>query len=107
MEYMEMLTEEDPERYKAQFAKYIENDIEADGVEDMWKECHSNIRESPKYEKEPDQGITHKREGNKITSSNGNSYTRAIKRSKAQRMDRVKQKMATAKAKLLAAGDAM
>lgn len=101
-EYMEMLQEEDPERYKVQFAKFIENDIEPDGVEEMYRECHKKIRENPKYEKKADAGITNKREGNKITTSNGNTYTRAIKRSYLQRKDRVKQKKETAVKKMMA-----
>merc|ERR1719387_2537817 len=48
-EYMEMLQEEDPEKYKVQFAKFIENDIEPDGVEEMYKETHKKIRENPVY----------------------------------------------------------
>merc|ERR1711964_835732 len=66
-EYMEMLQEEDPERYKVQFSKFIENDIEADGIEDMYKECHEKIRESPAFEKdERTVLISHKIEGNKV-----------------------------------------
>jgi len=48
-EYMELLEEEDPERYQAQFAQYIENEIEGDGLEDMYKEAHEKIRESPEH----------------------------------------------------------
>jgi large subunit ribosomal protein L5e len=102
-EYMEMLQEEDPERYKVAFSSFIENDIEADGVEDMYKECHSKIREDPKFTKKENSGITNKRTGNKITTSNGTSYTRMIKLSKEQRKARVAQKLATVRAKLLAA----
>jgi len=101
-EYMEMLQEEDPERYQMQFAKYIENDIEPDGVEDMYKATHAAIRENPKFEKTPDSGIKNVRAGNKITTSNGNSYTRLQKLSLQQRKDRVKQKMASAAQRMLA-----
>jgi len=48
-EYMELLEEEDPDRYQAQFSKYIEEEIEGDGLEDMWTEVHSKIREDPEY----------------------------------------------------------
>merc|ERR1711918_137405 len=58
-EYVEMLMEEDQERYKAQFAKLIGNDIESDAIEDMYRECFSKIRESPDYEKVESKGITH------------------------------------------------
>jgi len=48
-EYMELLEEEDPDRYQVQFAKYIEEEIEGDSLEDMWTEVHSKIREDPEY----------------------------------------------------------
>ena len=48
-EYMELLEEEDPDRYQAQFAKYIEEDIEGDALEEMWTKVHEAIRESPEH----------------------------------------------------------
>jgi len=48
-EYMELLEEEDPERYQTQFAKFIEKEIEGDGLEDMYKEAHTKIREDPEH----------------------------------------------------------
>merc|ERR1711920_546426 len=95
-EYMEMLQEEDPERYKVAFSKYIENDIEPDGVEEMYKECHSKIRENPKFEKKESAGITNTRNGNNIKTSNGTSSPRAQKMSYKQRKDRVRQKLMSA-----------
>jgi len=102
-EFMEMLQEEDPERYKVHFAKFIENDIEPDGLEDLYKECHSKIRENPKFEKKESAGITNTRTGNKITTSNGTSYTRLQKMSMKQRKDKVRQKLESARQKLMAA----
>jgi large subunit ribosomal protein L5e len=99
-EYVEMLQEEDQERYKIQFAKIIENDIEADGMEDMYRECHTAIRENPVFEKAEDQGITNKVEGNKTTPSTGDSYTRLRKMSYKQKKDRVKQKIQSAQMKM-------
>jgi len=49
-EYMELLEEEDPERYQSQFAKFIEKELEGDGLEDMYKEAHEKIRENPEFE---------------------------------------------------------
>lgn len=102
-EYMEMLQEEDPERYKVAFSKFIENDIEPDGVEDMYKECHEKIRENPKFVKKEHSGIVNTRTGNKITTSNGTTYTRAQKMSNKQRKDRVRQKLQSAREKVMAA----
>lgn len=49
-EYMELLEEEDPDRYQSQFAKYIEKEIEGDALEEMYQEAHTKIREDPEYE---------------------------------------------------------
>ena len=46
-EYMEYLEEEDNTKYKAQFASYLENDIEADGLEELYESVHEKIREDP------------------------------------------------------------
>ncbi|KAL2759094.1 hypothetical protein ACRALDRAFT_1062152 [Sodiomyces alcalophilus JCM 7366] len=46
-EYMELLADDDEERYNSQFQKYIEDDIDADGVEDLYAEAHAAIREDP------------------------------------------------------------
>jgi large subunit ribosomal protein L5e len=50
-EYMELLEEEDPDRYQTQFAKFIEKEIEGDALEDLYKEVHEKIREDPEHEK--------------------------------------------------------
>jgi large subunit ribosomal protein L5e len=51
-EYMETLADDDEERYKSQFQGYIDDDVEADGLEDLYAEAHKAIREDPfkKYE---------------------------------------------------------
>lgn len=53
-EYMETLADDDEERYKSQFVKYIEDDVEADALEDLYTEAHAAIRADPckKYESE-------------------------------------------------------
>merc|ERR1712060_491002 len=48
-EYMELLEEEDPERYATQFAKYIEKEIEGDSLEEMYQSAHTKIREDPSF----------------------------------------------------------
>jgi len=48
-EYMELLEEEDPERYQTQFAKFIEKELEGDGLEEMYTEAHKKIREDPSF----------------------------------------------------------
>jgi len=46
-EYMEYLEDEDNTKYQAQFAKYLENDLEADGLEELYEGVHEKIREDP------------------------------------------------------------
>lgn len=46
-EYMETLADDDEERYKSQFQGYIDDDVEADGIEEMYTEAHAAIREDP------------------------------------------------------------
>lgn len=52
-EYMETLADDDEERYKSQFSQYIDDDLEADGVEEIYSEAHARIREDP-FMKDPD-----------------------------------------------------
>merc|ERR1712228_747029 len=46
-EYMEYLEEEDNQKYKEHFSSYIENDVEADGLEELYESVHEKIREDP------------------------------------------------------------
>lgn len=51
-EYMETLADDDEERYRSQFQKYIDDDVEAEALEDLYTDAHKAIREDPfkKYE---------------------------------------------------------
>jgi len=46
-EYMRLLSTENPTKYAQQFKQYIAKGIDADGLEDMYKEAHKKIRENP------------------------------------------------------------
>jgi large subunit ribosomal protein L5e len=46
-EYAENLEEEEPEKYKRQFAKYFENNINPTELEELIPEVHEKIRENP------------------------------------------------------------
>jgi len=46
-EYMSTMADEEPEKYQAHFAKFIEAGVEADDMEDLYKEVHANIRANP------------------------------------------------------------
>jgi len=104
-EYMEMLQEEDPTKYEAHFSKFLENDIDADKMEDMYTEAHSKIREDPEAKPAGKKGITWERKGNKVTSSDGKDVTRSCKLSLKQRRAKVASKIAAAQAKMMAAAD--
>lgn len=54
-EYMETLADDDEERYKSQFFGYIDDEIEADGLEELYQEAHKAIREDP-WKKDEDAG---------------------------------------------------
>merc|ERR1712137_75998 len=89
-EYMEMLQEDDEDRYQEQFAKYIENDIGPDDLEEMYEKAHEAIREDP----EPQ--LTEKQD----------SYPKhkKAKMSLSQKRDRIRQKIASYKKKVAAEG---
>merc|ERR1719258_697407 len=97
---MEMMAEDDATKYEAHFSKYLENDIDADKIEDMYTEAHKKIRENPDFSPKAKKNISWSRKGNKVTSSDGKDVTRSMK----QRKEKVSQKIAAATAKL-AAGD--
>merc|ERR1711976_35012 len=99
---METMEEEDEEKYKAHFAKYIDAGIDADSLEDMYKEAHAKIRENPEFEPKEKKDITITRKGNKIVASDGSTYTRNKKISKEERKNTVAQKINSARARLLA-----
>ncbi|CBZ50551.1 hypothetical protein NCLIV_010200 [Neospora caninum Liverpool] len=93
-DYMRQLKEEDPEKYSAQFAQYIKNKIEADDIEAMYKNAHAQIRKNPDpVKKERAANAQNVRQGNVIKTAKG-QYVRNVKLTKAQRRERVQQKIA-------------
>ncbi|KAG8901295.1 60S ribosomal protein L5 [Tulasnella sp. 403] len=48
-EYMESLEEEDDERFKKQFARYLEDDIGSEDIEEMYTNAYAAIREDPTF----------------------------------------------------------
>ncbi|KAF9453080.1 60s ribosomal protein l5-b [Macrolepiota fuliginosa MF-IS2] len=48
-EYMESLEEEDDERFKKQFAKYLADGIGSDDIEEIYTNAHAAIRENPEF----------------------------------------------------------
>jgi len=64
-EYMETLADDDEERYKSQFRGYIDDEIEADGLEELYREAHRQIREDPLKKAESDEPKKSKEEWKK------------------------------------------
>ena len=96
-EYMETLADDDEERYKGQFGGYIGDEIEADGLEELYAEAHSQIREDPLKKDDDEEGEKKTKEEWK---AEGKKH-RQNKMSFEQKQQRVQEKI---KAKL--AGDA-
>lgn len=100
-EYMEMLQEEDPTKYEAHFAKYIEAGIEADKMEDMYTKAHEKIREDPDQEKSEKKSITYERDGDTMKASDGTEHLRCHKITLEQRKEKVMAKIQAAQAKMM------
>jgi large subunit ribosomal protein L5e len=62
-EYMREMEEDDEENYKKHFAAYLEEDISADDLEELYEKVHASIREDPtpedKEEYKPDKSFAH------------------------------------------------
>lgn len=91
-EYMETLADDDEERYKSQFSGYIDDDIEADGLEELYADAHKQIREDP-YKKADDEEPKKSKEEWKKESL---KY-RQSKLSKEEKTKRVQAKIAELK----------
>jgi len=89
-EYMETLADDDEERYKSQFSGYLDDDIEADGLEELYQEAHKSIREDP-YKK--DDEAEGEKKDKEYWRAEGKKYKQK-KLTKAEREQRVKEKIA-------------
>ena len=87
-EYMETLADDDEERYKSQFTGYIDDEIEADGLEELYQEAHKQIREDP-FKKVESEGPKKSKDEWKAESK---KY-REAKLTKAQRDEKIQQKI--------------
>jgi large subunit ribosomal protein L5e len=91
-EYMETLADDDEERYKSQFQGYIDDEIEADGLEELYAEAHKQIREDP-FKKVDEAGEKKTKEEWKKESL---KY-KGRKLTKEEKVERVKQRIAELK----------
>jgi len=88
-EYMETLADDDEERYKSQFQGYIDDDVEADGLEELYQEIHSAIREDPFKKVE---GAAEKKSKDEYKKESLKYKGRKL--TKEEKMERVKAKIA-------------
>lgn len=91
-EYMETLADDDEERYKSQFQGYIDDEIEADGLEEMYQEAHKAIREDP-FKKDDEAGEKKSKEEYKKESK---KYL-TPKLTKEEKTERIKAKISEVK----------
>merc|ERR1719203_66289 len=98
---MSSMAEEDSTKYEAHFSKFIENDIDSEKLEEMYTEAHTKIRANPDYEPSEKKQITHEREGNQLTSSDGTLHVRSKKIGLEKRRAKVQAKIAAAQAKMM------
>ena len=91
-EYMETLADDDEERYKTQFQGYLDADMEADSLEDLYTEAHKAIREDP-FRKDPDADEKKSKDEWKAESK---KYRKA-KLTYDERREKIKQKVAAIK----------
>ncbi|KAK6433891.1 60S ribosomal protein L5 [Oleoguttula sp. CCFEE 5521] len=87
-EYMETLADDDEERYKSQFQGYIDDEIEADGLEELYSEAHSQIRADP-FKKTDEAG---EKKGKDHWKEESKKY-KQIKSTKEERDARVQEKI--------------
>jgi len=86
-DYMKKMKEEEPEKYQAHFSQYIKNGITPENMEAKIQATHDAIRKNPEHVKKQNPNADKKKR-----------YGR-VKLSLAQRKDRIRQKLASAKAK--------
>lgn len=60
-DYMRYLEEQDEERFKAQFSRYIKAGVKADDLEAIYAKAHAAIRKNPVYKKTDKSKINKKR----------------------------------------------
>jgi len=53
-DYMREMEEDDEENYQKHFKTYIEEDLEADDIEELYEKVHAAIRENPEHVATPD-----------------------------------------------------
>jgi len=87
-EYMETLADDDEERFNSQFSQYVADDVEAEGLEDLYAEAHKAIREDPFKKAESEAPQKTKEEWKAISKKYKDQ-----KLTKAQREEKIQKKI--------------
>merc|ERR1711936_715769 len=93
-DYMESMQEEDTQKYESHFAKYIENDIDADSIEEMYSNAHEAIRKDPAFKGTDKKRFKPEVRGNKVMLKDGTSIRRDRKINKKARKANVQARIA-------------
>jgi len=86
-DYMKEMQEDDEEKFKLHFSKYISNNVTADSLEDMYRAVHKSVRATP-VRKVVDK------EARKAACKAAHKSNRQPKLNAAQRRERVQKKLA-------------
>merc|ERR1712094_55835 len=92
-EHMESLKEEDEQEYEKVYAKYIEEGVECDDLDELYEKVHEAIREDPVHEKKERTEDKPTRDGNEV-KSNGKTWTRMVRLTFQERKERVAARIA-------------
>jgi len=104
-EYMEMLEEEDPTKYEAHFASFIKAGASGGDLEGIYSGAHAKIKADPTFTPKAAKNVELKRVGNHIVTGD-KKYQRNKRLTLKQRKEKVRQKIANAQKKALAAAAA-
>jgi large subunit ribosomal protein L5e len=84
-EFMESLEEEDDERFKKHFSRYLADDIGSDDIEEMYESAYEKIREEPDFQPTEKDVAKWKSESKKY---------KAVKLTYEQRKEKIEAKIA-------------
>lgn len=82
-EYMEHLVEQDEDRYKEQFARYLANEVEADDIKEIIEKTHAAIRANPDRKPTNGKGPSSKTKYNKDRLTSEQRYNSVQERKAA------------------------
>jgi len=85
-DYMNLLSDKNPEKYKKQFSKFIAKGIGAGDLEALYTKVHAAIRADPSFVK---------KEAKKFSPEELKKYKKKTRLTYSQRKDRIRQKKAT------------